>query len=312
MITAPVTTFGMTMAEAISKGQGIERPFRCEAHEDRQASASVNVLKGVWFCHACHAKGKVEDRKAPPAEDILAMLEPERSATIYPDAYLELYDLAGWPVEVETPYWLTRLGAPVVHAMGMGQDPFTGEATFPVFTPAGRFAGVGRRHEEKDENGKVKKFYKYPRGWSASTQVGGTLGKITPAPVLCIVEGYADAAAVVEVGCPAVAQWGSQLHLPQIEMLAKLNPKLILLGQDMDEAGERGVSAAFKQLRKIAPMKRVRWPKKDPGECGTEARLDALLSAVSAARYGDQVLPAWEATVAAHRAQWEEAMEEAS
>lgn len=299
------TGFGMTLAEAIAKGQGIERPFRCEAHDDRQASASVNILKGVWFCHACFAKGRVDDKKAPAAEDIAAMLTPEKAATIYPMSYLEVFDVTERP----DAYWRQRLGAPVVHALAMGQDPFTGEATFPVFTPEGRLAGVGRRHESK-EDGKVKKYYKYPRGWSASMSVGGTLGKMTPAPVLCIVEGYADAAAVVETGCAAVAQWGSQLHAPQVDMLRKLNPKLILLGQDMDDAGERGVSMAFKQLRTVAPMKRVYWPRKDPGESPVEGRRQALLKAVSAARYGEDVLPHWDRTVSAHRKQWEKDLED--
>lgn len=299
---------GQTMAEAIAKGQGIERPFRCEAHNDTQASASVNVLKGVWFCHACFANGKVGDKKAPSPEDLIAMMEPEKAATVYPNAYLEVFDITTRP----DAYWHTRLAPDVIWALGMGQDPFTGEATFPVYTPQGLFAGVGRR-KEVEEDGKVRKYYKYPRGWSAAMQVGGTMGRITPAPVLCIVEGYADAAAVVETGCLSVSQWGSQLHAPQVEMIRKLNPALILLGQDMDEAGERGVSMAFKQLYKVAPLKRVYWPRNDPGEVkDVDSRTDALLKAVSASGYVDDVLPHWDRVTADRRHRWEEAMEEAS
>ena len=294
-------THGWTMEEAIAKGRGEERPFRCTEHNDHTASASVNVIKGVWFCHACHAKGRVEDRKAPAAEDIEAMLEPEEAATTYPMAYLEVFDISYRP----DAYWHTRCDPVVTHALGMGQDPFTGAATFPVFTPEGHLAGVGRRFAT--ESGKS---YRYPRGWSASTNLGGTMGRITPAPVVCIVEGYADAAAVAETGCLALCQWGAQMHAPQVEMLAKFNPSLVLLGQDMDEAGERGVSMAFAQLRHIAPMRRVRWPRKDPGETPYVQRLRALTRAVSAGGYGEDVLPTWDHTKRAMRTTWAFDLEE--
>ena len=54
-----------TLEEAIALGQGIERPFQCEVHDDTNASASVNVLKGVWYCHACGASGAVGPRSLP-------------------------------------------------------------------------------------------------------------------------------------------------------------------------------------------------------------------------------------------------------
>lgn len=34
-----------------------ESPIRCPAHDDAHASASANISKGVWFCHACGAGG---------------------------------------------------------------------------------------------------------------------------------------------------------------------------------------------------------------------------------------------------------------
>ena len=293
-----------TLEEAMTSGQGIERPFRCEVHDDSQASASVNVLKGVWFCHACHASGKVGDKKAPKPEELLAMLEPEKAARVYPEAWLELFTIA--PDDDEA-YWRQRFTPWVIWSMGLGQDPFSGSATFPVYTPGGKLAGVGKRFVDEEGN----KRYMYPRGWSAAMQVGGTRGRTTATPVVCITEGYADATSVWEVGCAAVAQWGSQLHKPQIEMIARMAPKLILLGQDMDEAGERGVSMAFKQLHRIAPLKRVYWPRKDPAASSAGHRLEALEKAVSAADYGVEVLPQWNRVTAGFRSAYGKAMEEA-
>lgn len=34
-----------------------ERNTRCPVHEERVASASMNVGKGLWHCHACGAGG---------------------------------------------------------------------------------------------------------------------------------------------------------------------------------------------------------------------------------------------------------------
>lgn len=277
-----------TLAEALSHGQGIERPFRCEMHDDRQASASVNVLKQVWFCHACHARGSVDGKSAPKESDLLAMMQPERTPRIYPAAFLELY--------TEPTYWLTRFPAWLCHAMGLGEDPFTGDATFPVHTPGGRLAGVGRRNVY-EQGGAMGSRYLYPKRWSASSTLFGTSGHWRQYDVIALVEGAADATAVWGVGCPAFAVYGAGVHLPQIELIARMQPKLILLGFDMDSAGEQAVTRAFRDLPAIAPMVRVKWPRvtKDPAATNTERRLDVLEDAVSRSGYGKDVSPSWTA-----------------
>ena len=71
---------GMTLEDAIAVGQGVERPCRCPVHDDSQASASVNVIKGVWYCHACFASGTVDGKKTPSVDSLKAMMEPEKIA----------------------------------------------------------------------------------------------------------------------------------------------------------------------------------------------------------------------------------------
>ena len=283
-----VSPLGMTLEEAISQGQGIERPFRCPSHDDRQASASVNVLKGVWFCHACQAKGKTTGKAAPKIDDLLALMEPEKAARPYPEAYLEMFLWAG------PKYWDTRLPPWLTYALQMGEDPITGDATFPVHTPSGTLAGIGRRHVDAEKG----KRYLYPPHWSAAQSLFGMGGKWRHVDVITLVEGAADTAATMETGCQAFGVYGSGLHLPQIQLLARVQPRLILLGFDMDEAGEKAVSRAFSQLGRMAELKRVYWPENDPNECTVEQRSRALLKAVSHAEYGGGVLPLWEANVA--------------
>jgi hypothetical protein len=286
---------GMTLTEALASGQGIERPFRCEAHNDTHASASVNVVKMVWYCYACHESGGVDKKKKAPEIDALLelMISPDRIGRIYPEAYLRLYDNPG--------YWLGRFPAWLCSEMGLGEDPFTGDGIFPVHTGEGRLAGVGRRHLFAEEVGEAKikvegTRYLYPKAWSASQTLFGTRGRWTTHPVIIMVEGAADATAIWEVGAPGFAVYGSGVHLPQVDLVYRMAPKLILLGFDMDEAGEKAVSRAFGDLSRIAPVARVRWPRarKDPAATPYATRKEILHRAVADAGYGD-VVPQWTA-----------------
>ena len=216
-----------TLEEALSNGQGMERPFCCPEHGDTVASASVNVLKGVWFCHACQASGRVDGKaKAPSATELMSMLDPEKAPRVYADAYLELFCR-------HDGYWSTRHPAWVCYALGMGQDPLSGDATFAVHTPSGRLAGVGRRMADPQDK---RSRYRYPPNWSSASCIGGTTGRYPATPVVALVEGMADAAAVWATGCPAIAVWGAGLHAPQVEHVTRLNPTAALIGFDMVSA----------------------------------------------------------------------------
>lgn len=298
-----VFTTGWTLEEALQFGQGEERPFKCTEHDDSTASASVNVIKGVWYCHACQASGHVDNKKPPRLEELQAMLDPEIAGRTYPDAWLELFTQPGIGK-----YWDTRLKPWVTHMLRMGQDPFNGDATFPVHTPAGQLAGVGRRHITEDK----KARYHYPRHWSAAVSLFGTNGTYPGLPVICAVEGAADCASVWEVGCPSIAVYGSGFHQPQIEMLVRFNPKLVLLGFDMDEAGEKAVTRAFSQIGRIASVKRVYWPENDPNATEPARRKEALAKAVARSDYGTNITPAWDRFVAEKKREYERFVEEAS
>lgn len=282
---------GPSLAEALASGQGIERPFRCHEHEDSVASASLNIEKGVWHCFACQASGRVDATKtaAPSGDDLLAMLDPERAARVYADAYLELFD-------DHEGYWATRHDPAVSHRLGMGTDPLTGDATFAVYSPAGRLAGVGRRRMDPD----ARLRYVYPRHWSAARSLGGTRGTYPPLRILTLTEGMADAAAVWETGCPGLAVYGSGLHLPQVELLARHNPSLVLLGFDADEAGDRGAAAAITLLADRYRIGRVHWPDApdgspgDPSSTPLAERSRVLAEAVISAGYVEDNVTAWQ------------------
>jgi Toprim-like len=279
-----------TLEEALATGRGIERSFRCTAHDDTTASASVNVIKGVWVCFACGAAGTVDGaRKAPSQAMLEAMLRPERAARHYSEAWLDLF--VG-----DATYWLTRLPAWVVRHFSLGTDPFTGAATFPVRTAGGALAGMGMRRTdeavaEARDAGHNPARYLYPARWSAARSLYGWKAWPGTAPqMLVLTEGAADAMACWAAGVPALACYGSGLHLPQAELLMRVSPVLVVVGFDSDDAGRRGAERTVQMLGSRMATSLAHWPAKDPGDCTPGQILRALADAVGAAGYGRQQL----------------------
>lgn len=279
---------GATLEDAIAVGQGIERPFRCPVHDDSQASASVNVLKGVWYCHACFASGTVDGKKAPSLDSLNALLEPEKAVREYPEAFLELY--VGTLEWQQQAYWSERFGPAVTWHVGLGQDPFNGDATFPVHTPSGRLAGVGRRKLDPGDGPR----YVYPKVWSASQSLFGVKVVTSRVRAVVLVEGAADATSVLEVGVPAFGCYGAGLHLPQQELIARVSPDVVLCGFDMDQAGERATVRAHEALDGRYEVRDIEWTGPDPAATPREQRLQDLIRAVQPLGYGAEVVRSWE------------------
>lgn len=262
-------------------------------HGDASASASVNVAKMVWYCYACHAKGAVDSNRVPTVDELLAMLEPEQAVREFADSWLETYGHGG--------YWADRFPLWLCELLGMGEDPWTGEGTYPVHTPRGRLAGVARRYAMPGPGPK----YKYPFAWSASRTLFGTRGRWSHHEIVVPVEGAADAAAVIETGFQGLSTYGSGIHVPQIELIAAMQPRLILLGFDNDDAGERATGQAWIALNPLAEVGFIEWENaKDPAELNVEYRREAILKTVRASSYGDQV-----AAIADHADKLVEALE---
>lgn len=300
-------TWAHTLEDALSSGQGVERPFRCHVHEDNNASASVNVLKGVWYCHGCGARGVADSKRAPKVEELQMMLEPEKVARHYPETWLDLH--LKWEDEI---YWDSRFPRWLSWNLQMGQDPFTGNPCYAVHTAGAVLAGVGMRNNSL-EPGEKGPRYLYPPHWSSAMSVFGRISTMAGYPILCVVEGAADSAAVWELGVPALAIYGSGIHLPQIELIARHNPRLILLGFDMDDAGESGVERAFHQLGRMAELQRVRWSAKDPGELDPKARMADITRAVRRSSYvgsASTTLHSWAQRVEDMKARYQRFTEE--
>lgn len=268
----------LTLEEALQQGQGVERPFRCTEHDDHTASASVNVLKGLWYCYACNASGSVDAKKAPKAIDLIAMLDPERAARYYPPGWLRMFEV----MPTDASYWATRLEPWVVELFSMGEDPFTGQPTFPVYTPEGKLAGVGRRALDGEEGPR----YRYPWSWAASRALAGYgVYRSFNCDVLVLTEGFADMAAVRQCGAFSLGCFGAGLHLPQLELIYRINPKVIITGFDMDDAGVRATAAAREMFANRYQVATVRWPGKDPNDGDPPVIGESIIKAVARTTY---------------------------
>lgn len=258
----------ITLADALATGRGVERPFCCPEHNDRVASASVNTLKGVWFCYACSAHGTVAEH-VPTVEEALAVLAGDLAPRVLAEAWLDVFD-----ADHASPYWVARYGIKVAAANRTGTDPATGAPTYPLRDAGGQLWGVVSRHEDQDSK------YRYP--WNTSTS--RTLyGPLKAAQVVVLVEGASDRMALEAAGIPpgwsVVGCFGAGLHHPQVALVAGMAPKVVLGAFDDDPAGRLANHRAKIALAQVAPVVSTRWARigaTDPGAARRNARIPAL------------------------------------
>lgn len=260
----------LTLSEALTTGRGIERPFRCQVHDDHNASASVNVLKGVWYCYACRAHGIVDgDDAIPSAEELLLLLADEEPERVYAESWLDIFD-----ADHPSPYWEARYGYETARHYRCGTHPLSGAPTYPVYDAMGQVVGVTIRQADLEPK------YKYPYGVRTSQTFFGDMG---PARVIVVVEGAPDVMALHQAGIPAgwtvLGCYGAGLHWPQAQLIAEWSPDVVISAFDDDMAGHLADERAHYTLQEIAPVVSHRWGTvggKDPGDVPVQARITSL------------------------------------
>ena len=267
----------ITLEEAIAKGRGTERAFSCHAHANRSITASVNVMKGVWYCYSCAAHGEIEDH-VPTVEDALSILSGEKRARTYAEEWLDAFDM-----DYSSPYWVSRVGIEVAYANRCGTDILTGTPTYPIRDEDGAVVGLVTRHDTEGPK------YKYPYGVSTSRALYGPMKRCD---VLVLCEGAGDVMALQQAGLPegwnAVGCYGAGIHYPQVSLVANMAPRVVVAAFDDDLAGQAANERAYVSIDDLAPVLSHRWSTfggKDPGEIPLAERIPALTSTVTAAGY---------------------------
>jgi len=267
-----------TLAEALAFGQGIERPFLCPSHEDTNASASVNVALGVWYCFTCQSHGTLDDH-VPTIEEALSVLSGKAKPRVYAEAWLDIFD-AYQP----SPYWTKRYGHDLASQFRCGTHPLTGNPTYPLRGPDGLPRGVVQRQEGDPK-------YLYPAGVRISDTF---FGRLDPKNVVVLVEGASDVMAIhydgdVPRDWSVLGCYGSGVHVPQIDLLRDATPRLIVAAFDADKAGYAASARAVKSCSEIAPVITHDWSDwgvNDPGDLLTGAAMSALRTTVEAHAQG--------------------------
>lgn len=259
------------LAWALTHGTGTERMFLCPVHGDNNPSASVNVLKGVWVCYSCGAKGTLDSVITDPNLQMDALDELVKSMAIdlepvfYTESWLNQFDSG--PVHA---YWISRFGYAAVRHFRLGYDPGRHAVTYPLRTPGGRILGVVRRRLENDGGPK----YVYPTGTNVSELLFNYSADARE--VVYLVEGALDAVACWEAGVEAFAIYGARISEQQLALLDRTGAVDVVCVFDQDEAGE----SAYAQVKEMAKDKfvhRMSWDRdlgKDIAEMDLPTRLD--------------------------------------
>lgn len=255
----------VSLREAVEQGRGVERPFNCPEHDDRNASASVNVEKGVWYCYACNASGKTQDGKHDLS--YIPMLSSDRPVPELPPlaiAYTNAYSGS-------SPYWAARYGDEVATRFRTGIDPVTGYPTVPIHDALGVVVhGFLLRRTDGSEGPK----YVYPTGVPVSRLLFGHHLVPSSPQVLVLVEGASDVMALhrwpLPRGAAVAGVFGAGLHVPQAELVAAMNPNHVVVAMDADAPGLKASHRSQQRLQDLGVASVVyEWSRSgvnDPGD----------------------------------------------
>lgn len=234
----------------------------CPMHPDTKRSASVNVRKGAWYCHAGCGGGSV--RQLILGADGWVPLEGRGALAMAPPVSTSVAVPTRVPTHDEIRHWHLRLRReqPLARALyrkrnvtmatiRRAQLGWNGKQyTIPVFSPSGRVWNV-RKYDPNPRPG-------YSKIWNTR---GLGQPRLYPASVLSrarygsdvfAVEGEFDTLLALQYGEQAVTRTdgaGKPWHDEWTEAFAGLN---VYLCYDQDNTGQRGEQAAAEALVDVA------------------------------------------------------------
>lgn len=179
------------------------------------------------------------------------------------ESNLNLYDIDG-PGQ----YWLSRFSENACKRFRLGYDQVREKSIYPIRDLKGGLLGIVYRNFPGE-----KPKYRYPRGVSTS-QLLFNYENIEPKSPVVLVEGAPDVIALWEAGIPAVGTYGARLLPSQAAALSRLEPSVVVLAYDQDQAGNIGSGKAGKALGGMGiPNHRLWWVDyNDVGEMPLEIR----------------------------------------
>lgn len=242
---------------------GGEITFRCLNHDDRHASFSFNLYKGLGHCFSCGWSPRTKTLGRRLGIDLGAEeggeaeespRKPRKGWRVPPlgdrgRAYLRERGIAGTIVEK------ARIGEV---AQGL-VIPWVGRGGEVIFPAVRAWEGTPK--------------YVIPPGVDKGAQLYGWHLGIGRQAVL--VEGELDAVNLHQYGYPALAMGTSHITAAQVADLREVREVFILL--DGDSAGERGAVSVYAALCASRPTRILQVPLgRDPGDLSEAESVDIL------------------------------------
>lgn len=262
---------------------GDERICKCPWHDDgAKPNLYVNADTGLYFCHACGAKGHVgkmtgEEARCISLDDLrkkLNVVADDGVVQTHPESWLTQFDF-------DHDYWTQVRGfdQATIDLFRLGYDPASDRVTIPIRDSRGNVLGVIYRRLD-DERPK----YLHPRGFQRKRDLyGAWLVRKRRYARVAVVEGPLDAVACWDAKVPAVALHGCVMTSEQASLLRGLGVTTVVAFTDNDTAGEEaihGIKERLKGLQVLVALYGDLWHAKDPGELHPRQRRHAFLSAV--------------------------------
>jgi Toprim-like/CHC2 zinc finger len=241
-----------SLREALERGRGIERPFNCPVHGDEHASASVNVVKGVWYCYACGASGKTMD-----GTHDMSYIPLLRDAPI-PDMPVSAIALTNAYLGYSQ-YWASRYGQEVAVRFNTGVDPVTGLPTIPITDGLGTTLYGFLLRDGRAPKGEPK--YRYPVGVPVSRLLFGRHLVPSRLELLVLVEGASDVLSLhrwpIPAGAAVLAVYGAGLHAAQAQIVKELAAHRVLVAMDADDPGRKANERSIAHLEALGVRGRI-------------------------------------------------------
>lgn len=228
----------------------------CPFHEDRRPSLSLNLTKGVWWCHACGMGGGVRRLAQLLGGDLDAAdlavrtlnLEPDQEEPDFSQIALDCVEALDRMQQVCQPIdrylYSKKLDPKVVDEFGLGWHPERGAISIPYW-----------------DNGTCRSIqYRYPDG-SKNQETGGkrilyNVDALRGAPYIVLAEGESDThrwwtevgkwSLPIEVGGVPGAQSGNKRW--ELWSLDLLWAERVWIAFDADDAGDKGAEVAMRAL----------------------------------------------------------------
>lgn len=269
---------------------GSEFCCTCPFHNDKgKPNLYVNGNTGLYFCHACGARGKVD--KVGAGVPLNALRErlhdvatpPAPTMVQHPESWLDRFDN-------EHPFWTEEpdgtadpprgFSPETVKLFRLGYDPMTDLLTIPVRSAKGALLGVIHRQTPRAVKAGVRPKYLHPTGFKMGRMLFGAY--LVEGTTVAITEGPLDAVACWDAGIEAVALHGARMTRHQAQIVLRKGVRRVVCMTDNDSAGEAAIMSVREHLPgvQIAVGMYRRSDPKDPGLMTRERRLSMYENAL--------------------------------